>query len=149
MSMRAMRLGCCATVSAALLLSSAVLAGQPTLTQSEEEELVSAAVVIDGGPNVLQMPSFELDPSGPNKWYPAFDFYQALSDVDPNGSAVFDSYAVNRRNGDVWNAIVCREYKSASLAHLQIRMRRRLGLSSAGYSKARVLGPECGPGIGD
>jgi hypothetical protein len=146
--MRARPFGCCATLSLALLLSSSVFAGQQTLTPAEEEELIKAAIV-SYAPKALQLPRFELDPSGPNEWYPAFDFYQALSDVDPNGSAVFDNYAVNRLNGDIWNGVVCREYKSASLARLQMRVRRRLGLSSAAYFRARVLGPECGSGIQD
>ena len=132
----------CFAVLTVFLLSSPTFAAQSTLTQSEEEELVTAAALVDS-PHALQLPKFEVDPSGPDKWYPAFDFYQALDDADPNGSAVFGTYAVNRSTGDVWNGVMCREYKSARLKKLQSRLRKRLGLTAAGYSKLKVPGPEC------
>ena len=139
------RTRCFAFLTVVFLLPSPIFAAQPTLTQFEEEELVYAAVLVDS-PRALQLPKFGLDPSGPDKWDPAFDFYQALDDADPDGSAVFGTYAVNRSTGDVWNGIMCSEYKSARLRKLQSRFRKRLGLSPADYSRLRVPGPLCGPG---
>jgi hypothetical protein len=52
-------------------------------------------------------------------------------------------FAVDRRTGDVWSGVNCREYGSRSLAAAQAALRRKLGIGPAAYRRLRRPGPYC------
>jgi len=74
----------------------------------------------------------------------AFYGFQALRQNAPAGaSANVGFFAVDRRTGDVWNAVICEEHRSPELRRQQQAVRKRIGLSDAQYKKLRSPGPMC------
>ena len=59
------------------------------------------------------------------------------------GSANLGHYAVDERTGDVWDADLCREYRSPELRSLQQAIRKKLGVTNSEYHKLRRPGPMC------
>ena len=71
-----------------------------------------------------------------------FYVFEATWD-NPGGSVVFGAYAVDRVTGDVWDAVVCREFTSEALGKIQRAIRKRIGLSDKDYARLKRLGPMC------
>jgi carboxypeptidase family protein len=108
------------------------------ITLEEAHDLVTALTRDRGN---TKAPGFELvkfsDP-----YDPTFQFFEAIWN-NPVGSVNLGHYAVDRKTGDVWNAIVCERMTSASLTRLQRAIRIRIGLTESKYRKARRPGPMC------
>jgi len=106
------------------------------LTLEEAHELVKAFQKDHGeGGNGLE--KYEV------KEYPGFQFFQAVPDP-PSGRI---HYAVDRRTGDVWDAVICDHLTSRSLAKLLIAIRKRIGLTEEVYRNLHRDGPMCEPGM--
>jgi len=116
------------------------LAQQPTphVSADQARQLVAKAIEPEGA---TKLPHFGLEEI-PDTKFPAFLFLQGLWD-NPTGSPVVGSYAVDRSTGDVWSAVVCREYKTRGLGSLQRKIRRSIGLSDSGYRRIKKAGPMC------
>ncbi len=112
------------------------------ITAKEAKELVARA--LERQP-VSRLPSFFLDQFN-NDRFGDFYFFDGLWDNPSEGGASAESYAVDKSTGDVWDAIVCREFKSASLRKLQTTIRRLHGIRKLEYRRLRKLGPMCEPG---
>jgi len=114
------------------------------LTQEDCRQLVLEALKIQG--IKTQDPTLELidDPYDPD--FP--DFYNVEAhDVDVHGHyASLGAFAVDRRTGDLWYAVVCWELKSPQLKRLQEAIRKRIGITEKEYRKLRRRGPMCLPG---
>ena len=108
------------------------------LTVDESRELVLAALP----ESTTKLPEFNLDPFTVS-YYPDFCFFEGQWNSTGDVSPVAGHYAVDSRTGDVWNGIICREYKTPRLRVLQSIMRKRIGLTQQQYRKIRRLGPEC------
>lgn len=52
-------------------------------------------------------------------------------------------YAVDRTTGDVWDGVMCREYKPEAVIKLQALIRKQLRLTEADYRKLKRQGPYC------
>ena len=131
-----------------LLISSAIIfcllalplgcVAQPrVLTVDEASQLVRAALPAP----TLSLPKFSLD-KYENPDFPGLYLFEADWD-NPTGSVVWGQFAVDPKTGDVWDAIVCREYKSNSLKTAQALMRARIGLTKKDYRKTRRRRPLC------
>jgi len=55
-------------------------------------------------------------------------------------------YAVDRKTADIWDAGLCQEISSPSLAQLQVVLRKHVGLTDTEYRRLRKPGPFCEPG---
>ena len=108
------------------------------ITLEEAHGLVTALMQDRGN---TRAPGFELV-NNKSPYYPEFQFLQAIFD-NPNGSVNLGHYAVDRKTGDVWNAVICERMKSPSLTRLQKAIRIRIGLTDSNYRKARRPGPMC------
>ena len=64
---------------------------------------------------------------------------------DPDGSGNLGHFAVDRKTGDLWDAVICERITSPSLLKLQQAVRERLHLTEEECSKIRTPGPLCGP----
>ncbi|MGD0202202.1 MAG: hypothetical protein ABSD27_15830 [Bryobacteraceae bacterium] len=111
-----------------------------TVTVGEARSLVDKALETTGATN---LPGYgrelrrNADVSG------AFFFFEATW-ANPNpGSMVIGHYAVDRRTGDVWNAVICEEVTSPSLKRLQRAIRKRLGFTDKDHHRLRRPGPMC------
>jgi Ni,Fe-hydrogenase III large subunit len=71
--------------------------------------------------------------------YPGFQFFRAVPDP-PRGRL---HYAVDLKNGEVWDAVVCEKLTSPSLKKLQNAIRNRIGLTADEYRKIGRPGPFC------
>jgi len=109
------------------------------LTVDEASELVQTALEEGGATN---LPGFGVETEPPNHDYPNFYFFEAMWH-NPGKSAVIGNYAVDSRTGDVWNAVVCKEMKSAALRAKQKKIRKRIGLSDEEYGRIKKPGPMC------
>lgn len=65
---------------------------------------------------------------------------------NPSGTSKVVLYAVDDATGDVWYRAICARLTSPALRRLQRRLRKRIGLTHAGYTKLRRPGPSCDPG---
>jgi hypothetical protein len=108
----------------------------------EEAHALVTAFMKDRGSTKLR--GFDLDQYANND-YPDFQFFQAIFD-NPRGSFNLGHYAVDRKTGDVWNAVICEQLTSPSLARLKSATRRRIGLTEDEYRKTQRMGPMCEPG---
>ena len=77
--------------------------------------------------------------------FPAFYFFDGQFDSKEHETAVTAHYAVDRETGDVWSAVVCKEYKTTRLRDLQFAVRKQIGVSPEQYRRLRRPGPVCGP----
>jgi hypothetical protein len=110
------------------------------ITLEEADDLVTALLRDRGS---TKAPGFELVKYSVED-SPEFQFFQAIfNNPNPIGSLNLGHYAVDRKTGDVWNAIVCERMKSASLTRLQRAIRIRIRLTESDYRKARRPGPMC------
>jgi hypothetical protein len=107
------------------------------ITLEEAHDLVTALMEEHAN---TKLPGFSLEKYADP--LPDFIGFQAVSD-NPSGSFNLGFYAVDRRTGDVWNGVICKRVKSASLMRLQKRIRIRIGLTESDYRKARRPGPMC------
>ena len=71
-----------------------------------------------------------------------FYFFTATRS-NPGGSGTVGHFAIHGITGDVWDGVVCQEYKTEAIARLQTSIRRKLGLTEAAYQKLRRQGPYC------
>ena len=113
-------------------------AGPPAVTVDEAQQLVLA---ISESMGWTKLNGFSLEPYE-SKTFPAFYFFSAMWD-NPDGSAMIDHLAVDRRTGAVWSAIVCREFSSKKLRRAQFDLRRKIGLTKDEFRKIKRLGPMC------
>ena len=80
----------------------------------------------------------------PWKSSPNADFFFFTADRDnPGGSGTVGHFAVERTTGDVWDGVVCQEYKVEGLARLQVLIRKKLGLTETTYKNLKRQGPYC------
>ena len=96
-----------------------------TLTKSEAQELVTAAI----SSSTKTLPGFGFDdlPSGDPK---EKDFYIfEASFKNPGGMQVIGQYAVHKVSGIVWKVVGCRQMHSDELHKLQTTFRKRIGIS--------------------
>ena len=73
----------------------------------------------------------------------AYYLFQGLRNAPAGASGNVGFFAVDRLTGDVWNAVVCDEYKSPTLVRCQRTLRKRIGLTDAKYRTLRRSGPMC------
>jgi len=111
------------------------------VTLEEADDLVTAFFRDRGS---TKLPGFGLEKYN-NEDYPEFQFFQGIFD-NPKGSFNLGRYAVDRKTGDVWNAVICEQVTSPSLTKLQSAIRNRIGLIGDEYRKAQRSGPMCEPG---
>jgi hypothetical protein len=125
--------GVCATYSAA--------ADARQITVKEAETLLSEALE---GSEMTKLPDFGLNdfassPGFYSRWYLFTGTWAGAS----NGSAITGNWAIDKKTGEVWNAVICEQLASPGLTRMQEAIRNRIGLSPAEYSKIRVDGPVC------
>jgi hypothetical protein len=110
---------------------------QAVVSQQEARELIYKALPS----STVHLPGFGLDNmNAPN--FPDFYFFEGLWD-NPDGSAVSGHYAVDKKTGDVWNGVVCRQFVSRSLRKAQHALRKSIGLSEQEYQRIKRPGPMC------
>jgi hypothetical protein len=80
-----------------------------------------------------------------DKYFPQLFFFDGLW-PNPTGSPHIGSWAVDPKTGDLWDANVCVEYRSSGVESLQLRLRKRIGLTEDGYKKLKKRPPMCDPG---
>jgi hypothetical protein len=59
----------------------------------------------------------------------------------------FQYYAVDRRTGDIWSAVLCERIARHGLSRLQAALRKRIGVTNAEYERLKRPGPLCEPGM--
>jgi len=69
--------------------------------------------------------------------------FSAYGAANPNGSSTIGHFLVDPKTADVWDGVVCKEYKNAGLLKLQISARKKLGLTEVMYQKLKRPGPYC------
>jgi hypothetical protein len=101
----------------------------------------------------LKLPDRAVYRLGSDFGYKGFYFFQAeeghsSANLEDPTVGVFQVgyYAVDRNTADTWDAGFCREISSPSLAHFQVVIRKRIGLTDTAYRKLRKPGPFCEPG---
>ncbi len=72
-----------------------------------------------------------------------FYFFEVTWSSPTWASPLVGSYAVDPKTGDVWDGIVCRQFKGSKLEELQRAARRKIGLTDGEYRKLRRHGPMC------
>jgi len=80
---------------------------------------------------------------GSDDYMPGYYSFSAYGPVNPVGSSLIGHFLVDFKTGDVLDGIVCLEYRTLSLAKLQISIRKQLGLSRAEYHRLRHPSPFC------
>jgi len=128
-------------VSATPVNPSTYSSQKPRDVTLEEAAALVTAFFRDRGSTKL--PSFGLE-KYTDEYYPGFQFFQGIFD-NPGGSCNLGFYAVDRKTGDVWDAVVCSRASSHSLMKLQTAIRNRIGLSRDAYRKLKRPGPMCDP----
>jgi hypothetical protein len=63
--------------------------------------------------------------------------------ANPVGSIMLGHYAIDPETADVWDSIVCYEFRSSALRALQRRVRIKCGITHEVYLKFRKKGPMC------
>ena len=139
----------CLFVAAVLLTSTLLFADYPVrkLTVEEAHQLAYAAL----GPQSKRLPGLGIEQVGadnpePCKYPEACNFYffnASWGTSDPPQGGTVDWFAVDAITGDVWNGIVCRQFRSRSLTKLQCAVRKRIGLTEREYRRLKRQGPMC------
>jgi len=70
-------------------------------------------------------------------------FFSVYGPRNPAGSSTIGHFLVDPKTGDVFDGVVCKEYKAPTLAKLQNSIRKRIGLSRADYLKLKRPIPMC------
>ena len=106
------------------------------LTVNEARELLTIELRGEG------LSGFDLDYSK-HSFDPRFYLFTALGGEKPGDNIVNGSYLVDKKTGDVWDGIMCQEYKSYKLDMAKAAIRKKIGLSRNGYVRVKVKGPYC------
>ena len=104
---------------------------------NQARELVRAAL-----PRALKRPPVSID-GGSDAYLPNFYSFSAYRPTNPFGSSTIGHFLVDRKTGDVWDGVVCQEYRTPALTKLQVSIRKQLKLSEAGYRRLRRPSPYC------
>ena len=118
------------------LLSVPGWAESKSVTKEDALRLVRAALpdwALKAGP-VYVSPSSSPDPD--------FYFFGAYRS-NPDGTGLVGHYAVHRTTGDVWDGVICREYKPEAVIKLQAVIRKQLRITEAEYRRLKRQGPYC------
>jgi hypothetical protein len=125
---------------AVLLIAGLANAGSKSkvISANQARELVRAAL-----PSwALKRPPVSIG-DGSNAYLPNFYSFSAYGPTNPVGSSTIGHFLVDLKTGDVWDGVVCQEYRSPALTKLQISIRKQLKLSEAGYRRLRHPSPYC------
>lgn len=123
-----------------LLFHQPAVAKQPQLgpiTPAQAEELVKRAV----GPKVDVV--IERNEQTHEYWPDFYYFDISLTHPCDTCSFVWGFMAVDPRTGDIWDSVVCQEYKSREVRRYQKELRKQLGMDQAEYHRWRRKGPMC------
>ena len=123
-----------------ILLITTIAYGQSTsriISENQARDLVRAAL---SSRTPARLVFIDRDGGADMSGLFAFSAYGA---ANPNGSSTIGHFLVDPKTGDVWDGVVCQEYKTAALAKLQISIRKKLGLTEAAYQKLKRQGPYC------
>ena len=90
-----------------------------------------------------KLPGFFVEHSETAFAFPGFYLFSAMWQGSSPGSVLIGNYAVDTRTGDVWSAVACEAIHSPSLAKLQNKIRKRVGLSGEMYKTLKKPGPYC------
>lgn len=138
-----------ASLAMVLALSAASAGGADNkparrITPLEAEHLVRI-VAEDNFPDEMRAPGLEIDRCK-STTDPRFEDFWVWNDrVDMLGT--IDYYEVNLLTGDGWEDILFKEEREPNLRRLQMKLRRRIGLSTKDYLRLRKQGPPAnGPG---
>jgi hypothetical protein len=101
------------------------------ISANQARELVRAALP---SPDLKKPVSIQ---RGSDDYMPGYYSFSAYGPANPFGSSLIGHYAVDPKTGDVWDGIICREYRTAALVKLQASIRKQLGLSQAEYRTLR------------
>lgn len=113
--------------------------GAPRKVSPEEAHLLVETISASYG--WTKLPGFGLE-EYTDSYFPEFYFFDATWD-NLKGSVNLDHFAVDVLTGDVWNAVVCREYSSKKLKAVQKAIREKMGLTDKQYRHIRRRGPMC------
>ena len=108
------------------------------ISANQARELVRAAIP----PWAFKRPPVSID-RGSDAYLPNFYSFAAYGPTNPFGSSTIGHFLVDRKTGDVWDGVVCQEYRTPALTKLQISIRKQLKLSEAGYRRLRRPSPYC------
>jgi hypothetical protein len=103
--------------------------GGKELTIKDAEALVLAALSRE----TKRLPGLSLDAAPRRGRYITFD---VLWNNPGPGSVHVDFYTVDLRSGELWRSILCEHVVSRTVARLQGKLRRRLGISPADVKRA-------------
>jgi hypothetical protein len=110
------------------------------ITKAEARELVQASLPV----RVASYSDLCFEELGENKYFPGYIGFQVLWNSPPTTSPNIGSFMVDPNTCDVWDAIVCKEYKSKKLKKFQEQIRKQIGLTKEEYRKLRPkYGPMC------
>lgn len=111
-----------------------------TITVEEARDLVYALLASSGCTKVkCDVDRFQ------DEYFPQFYFFEGLW-PNPVGSPHIGSWAVDPKTGDLWDAVVCAEYRNSRVSRVQVLLRRRLGLTAESYLKLKARPPMCDSG---
>jgi hypothetical protein len=142
-----MRLLLCFSLGFLLLSPGLAFCGAPSdtgarqITREEARALLNKALE---GSAMTKLPAFKLTEStsdGNSRWY----LFRGTWAGAPNGSYIIDTWAIDKRTGEVWEAAVCRELYFPALEDMQDDIHKKIGLSVEDYLRIRVDGPLCDP----
>lgn len=68
---------------------------------------------------------------------PGLYFVSAYGSPNPNGSSLIGYFLVDFKTGDLYDGVVCREYRGAALKKVQTSIRKQIGLTIAEYRRLR------------
>ena len=74
---------------------------------------------------------------------PGFYFFEVRYGTNPNGSSTVGHYAVEETTGEVWDAVTCAHYTSATLRKMQEDLRQRIRLTDDDRRLVQKHGPFC------
>jgi hypothetical protein len=111
------------------------------ITKAEAIELIRASLELPKG----SFPGLSFEESGEDPYFPGYYEFQVLWASPPPTSPNIGFFKVDPKTGDVWDGVVCREYKSKKLKALQKQLRKQIGLTNEEYQRLRPkYGPMCG-----
>ena len=130
-------------VHALLVLSfAAAQEGPPksfAVTNDDAKRLVNLALKEQGA---AKLPGLWVEPLK-NARDDGFYFLDATwNNPGPAGVSV-GHFAVDRKTGDMWDAVVCRRINSPKVKEFQSKLRRRMGMTKEIYEKVKRSGPMC------
>jgi hypothetical protein len=75
-----------------------------------------------------QSSKFDLENESDSREYPDFYMFHAYYNTATRLNSI-GAYAVNRKNADLWDRLLCQRLESKPLLELQNKLRREMGLS--------------------